>query len=73
MADEPTDGNWFSVGAILGGAVGLALGLILAPRPGAETRRALAERSAAWRSPDAGAASAATDSAPTPAVDAADA
>ncbi|MCA9880104.1 MAG: YtxH domain-containing protein [Thermomicrobiales bacterium] len=34
----------FVVGAILGGAVGAVLGLLKAPRPGAETRFDLSER-----------------------------
>jgi gas vesicle protein len=34
----------FLVGAILGGAVGAVLGLMKAPRPGAETRFDLTER-----------------------------
>jgi gas vesicle protein len=41
---EPTRG-FLLLGLMLGGAVGAALGLLYAPRPGADVRRELAERS----------------------------
>jgi gas vesicle protein len=65
MADEPGGDGWFVVGALLGGAVGMAMGFLSAPRPGAETRqsltarlesvRAASERGKAPSAPDAGA------------------
>lgn len=36
----------FGMGLLAGAAIGLALGLIYAPRPGAETRRMLRQRAA---------------------------
>jgi hypothetical protein len=38
--------GFFLLGIMLGGAVGAALGLLYAPRPGAQVRRDLADRSA---------------------------
>ena len=42
---DPVRG-FFLLGMMLGGAIGAALGLLYAPRPGADARRELGERSA---------------------------
>jgi gas vesicle protein len=46
---DAAENNWFALGAFCGATVGLVLGLLTAPRPGAETRRALADQSAGLR------------------------
>lgn len=44
MANKNEAAGWFWMGALLGGAVGMALGFLSAPRPGADTRQALVGR-----------------------------
>jgi len=47
-------GSTFGIGLLVGAAIGLILGLLFAPRPGAETRELLREKvESAKRSPDA--------------------
>ena len=48
MADNDS-GMAFISGFLLGGLVGAAVGLLLAPKSGAETRAGIAEHSDAWR------------------------
>ena len=48
MADNDS-GMAFISGFLLGGLVGAAVGLLLAPKSGAETRAGLAEQSDVWR------------------------
>ena len=48
MADNDS-GIAFVSGFLLGGLVGAAIGLLLAPRSGAETRAGIAEHSDEWR------------------------
>ncbi len=48
MADNDS-GMSFISGFLLGGLVGAAVGLLLAPKSGAETRAGIAEHSDAWR------------------------
>jgi hypothetical protein len=43
-APDPVRGS-FLLGVMLGGAIGAALGLLYAPRPGKDVRRDLADRS----------------------------
>ena len=45
MASE----KWFGTGLVLGGVIGVLTGLLLAPRPGEETRAQVAERIAGLR------------------------
>jgi hypothetical protein len=49
MANRNVLAGWFWMGALLGGAVGMALGFLSAPRPGADTRQALVGRLKAAR------------------------
>ena len=46
---ERDSGSGFFTGLFLGGLVGAALGLLLAPRPGQETLEQIKEKGAAWR------------------------
>ena len=39
----------FMLGFVLGGVLGAVVGILIAPRPGSETRADLAERSELWR------------------------
>ena len=39
----------FMLGLVLGGVLGAVVGILIAPRPGSETRADLAERSELWR------------------------
>jgi hypothetical protein len=39
-------GNYFALGALVGAALGMAIGLLFAPRPGEETRAVLKEKRA---------------------------
>ena len=48
MADNDS-GMAFISGFVLGGLVGAAVGMLLAPKSGAETRAGIAEHSDAWR------------------------
>ena len=48
MASNNSGGS-FIIGFLVCGIVGTAVGVLLAPRPGMETRAELAERSEAWR------------------------
>ena len=48
MADNDS-GMAFVSGFLLGGLVGAAIGLLLAPKSGAETRAGIAEHSDEWR------------------------
>ena len=43
MADR-NGGSGFAIGLIVGAALGLAVGFLFAPRPGAETRELLKEK-----------------------------
>lgn len=54
---ESKEGGWFALGAFLGASIGAAIGLLYAPRPGAETRRSLTEKSEGLRERAAGAGS----------------
>lgn len=45
MSESKESGGFFALGLFLGAAVGAAIGLLYAPRPGAQTRRELASRS----------------------------
>ena len=42
-------GGGFALGLLVGGVIGAAAGLLLAPKPGAETRSELMEKGEAWR------------------------
>jgi len=42
--DEPPGIVWLGLGLILGAVIGMAIALIVAPYPGEETRRRLAQR-----------------------------
>ena len=48
MADRD-GGTGFGVGLLVGAALGLAIGFLFAPRPGAETRQLLKEKAEAAR------------------------
>ncbi|MBI4498579.1 MAG: YtxH domain-containing protein [Chloroflexi bacterium] len=51
MSAPRSDGRpGFWSGMVIGGAIGTAVGLLLAPRPGAETREQLLGATGAWRS-----------------------
>ena len=42
-------GGGFALGLVVGGVIGAAVGLLLAPKPGAETRSELMEMGETWR------------------------
>ena len=42
-------GSSFALGFILGGIVGAVVGILIAPRPGSETRASLVDQSETWR------------------------
>lgn len=42
-------GSSFALGLLVGGILGAVVGILIAPRPGSETRGELAERSELWR------------------------
>ena len=44
-----SSGGGFALGLLVGGVIGAAAGLLLAPKPGAETRSELMEKGEAWR------------------------
>ena len=48
MADNG-NGNSFTLGFLVGGILGAVVGILIAPKPGVETRAELAERSEVWR------------------------
>ena len=48
MANDGNGGS-FVTGFVLGGVIGAVVGILLAPKPGSETRTELLERSEAWR------------------------
>ena len=48
MASD-NNGSSFALGFVLGGVIGAVVGILIAPRPGTETRADLAERSEMWR------------------------
>ena len=48
MANSDSDSS-FALGLVLGGVIGVAVGLLIAPKPGSETRAELAEASEVWR------------------------
>ena len=48
MANNDSGGS-FAVGFLVGGIIGAVVGILLAPRPGSETRAELLDRSEAWR------------------------
>jgi gas vesicle protein len=48
MADRD-GGSGFGIGLIVGAVLGLAIGLLFAPRPGEETRQLLKEKAGAAR------------------------
>ena len=51
MEAKTKRGGWlFSSGLVVGGIIGAAAGLLMAPRAGSETRAGLAKSSEAWRS-----------------------
>ena len=43
------NGGGFALGFLVGGIIGTVVGILIAPRPGSETRTDLAERSETWR------------------------
>lgn len=47
---EHDNGGSFVIGFLVGGIVGAAIGLMLAPKTGADTRQLITQRSDAWRS-----------------------
>lgn len=47
---EHDNGGSFVIGFLVGGIVGAAIGLMLAPKSGADTRQLITQRSEAWRS-----------------------
>jgi gas vesicle protein len=49
MANNRGGGASFILGMLVGGAVGAAIGMMMAPKSGPETRADLAERSEMWR------------------------
>ncbi len=51
MASEGNDsgGHGFLTGFLIGGAVGLLAGILLAPKSGEETRAIIMERGSEWR------------------------
>ena len=49
MADNG-NGSSFTLGLVLGGILGTVVGILIAPKPGSETRAELAVRSEVWRS-----------------------
>ena len=55
MADGDR-GSGFAIGLIVGAALGLAIGFLFAPRPGAETRQILKEKMGVARERATGAA-----------------
>ena len=48
MADNG-NGSSFALGFLVGGILGTVVGILIAPKPGVETRAELAERSEVWR------------------------
>ena len=49
MGNNESSG-FFALGLLVGGIIGALIGLLLAPKPGAETRAEIWERSELWRS-----------------------
>jgi len=49
MAEQRHSGVGFWTGFLLGGAIGIAAGLLFAPKSGEETRSILGEKTSEWR------------------------